>query len=100
MTNYWVISSLNSVSGSKYKFKEISITPLKFVGFVILGLTLVSLTKKMRKRDLIIIISAFLSFILSVYLWFSGEKEMGQYVSIWVPTIIVYGIFVNTLPKR
>ena len=54
----------------------------------------------MRKRDLIIIISAFLSFILSVYMWVSGEKEMGQYVSIWVPTIIVYGIFVNTLPKR
>tara|TARA_B100001057_G_scaffold482665_1_gene558408 strand:+ start:272 stop:436 length:165 start_codon:yes stop_codon:yes gene_type:complete len=54
----------------------------------------------MRKRDLIVIISAFLSFILSVYLWFSGEKEMGQYVSIWVPTIIAYGIFLNTLPKR
>ena len=36
----------------------------------------------MRRRDLIVLISAFLSFILSVYLWFSGEKEMGQYVSI------------------
>jgi hypothetical protein len=30
----------------------------------------------MRKRDLIVLVSAFLSFILSVYLWFSGEKEM------------------------
>ena len=47
----------------------------------------------MRKRDFIVIVSAFLSFILSVYLWFSGEKEMGQYVSIWVPTILVYGIY-------
>ena len=54
----------------------------------------------MRKRDFIVISSAFLSFILSVYLWFSGDKEMGQYVSIWVPTIIAYGIFVNTMPKR
>jgi hypothetical protein len=54
----------------------------------------------MRKRDFIVILSAFLSFILSVYLWFSGDKEMGQYVSIWVPTIIVYVIFVNTMPKR
>jgi hypothetical protein len=25
---------------------------------------------------------------------------MGQYVSIWVPTILVYGIFVNTMPKK
>ncbi len=54
----------------------------------------------MRKRDLIVIVSAFLSFILSVFLWFSGEKQMGQYVSIWVPTILVYGIFVNTLPRK
>jgi hypothetical protein len=25
---------------------------------------------------------------------------MGQYVSIWVPTILVYGIYVNTIPKK
>ena len=54
----------------------------------------------MRKRDLTVLLSALLSFILSVYLWFSGEKEMGQYVSIWVPTILVYGIFLNTIPKK
>jgi hypothetical protein len=54
----------------------------------------------MRKRDIVILTSAFLSFILSVYLWFSGDKEMGQYVSIWVPTIIIYGVFLNTLPKK
>ena len=54
----------------------------------------------MRNRDKVILLSAFLSFLLSVYLWFSGEKEMGQYVSIWVPTIIVFGIFFNTLPRK
>ncbi len=54
----------------------------------------------MRKRDYTVLLSALLSFILSVYLWFSGEKEMGQYVSIWVPTILVYGIFLNTIPKK
>jgi|TARA_B100000700_G_C14957310_1_gene814621 hypothetical protein len=54
----------------------------------------------MRNRDIVILLSAFLSFLLSVYLWFSGEKEMGQYVSIWVPTIIVFGIFFNTLPRK
>tara|TARA_B100001250_G_C19804546_1_gene792656 strand:- start:711 stop:875 length:165 start_codon:yes stop_codon:yes gene_type:complete len=54
----------------------------------------------MRKRDLIVLLSAFLSFVLSVYLWFSGEKEMGQYVSIWVPSIVVFGIFINTMQKK
>ena len=37
---------------------------------------------------------------LRTNLWFSGEKEMGQYVSIWVPTILIYGIFFNTIPKK
>jgi len=54
----------------------------------------------MRIRDIVILLSAFLSFLLSVYLWFSGEKEMGQYVSIWVPTIIVFGVFFNSLPRK
>ena len=54
----------------------------------------------MRNRDIAILLSAFLSFLLSVYLWFSGEKEMGQYVAIWVPTIIVFGIFFNSLPRK
>tara|TARA_B100000073_G_C23600531_1_gene520226 strand:+ start:488 stop:661 length:174 start_codon:yes stop_codon:yes gene_type:complete len=54
----------------------------------------------MRKRDITILISAFLSFLLSVYLWFSGEKVMGQYVSIWVPTILIFGIYFNTLPRK
>ncbi|MFL2630072.1 MAG: hypothetical protein ACJ0NO_06040 [Flavobacteriaceae bacterium] len=54
----------------------------------------------MRNRDIVILLSAFLSFLLSVYLWFSGEKEMGQYVSIWVPTIIVFGVFFNSLPRK
>ena len=54
----------------------------------------------MRKRDITILVSAFLSFLLSVYLWFAGEKVMGQYVSIWVPTILIFGIYFNTLPRK
>ncbi len=32
-----------------------------------------------------------LSFILSVYLWFTGSKEQGLYVGLWVPSILSFG---------
>ena len=41
-----------------------------------------------------ILIAAFLSFLLSVYLWFSGAKEQGVFVAIWVPSILSMGAFV------
>lgn len=41
-----------------------------------------------------ILIAAFLSFLLSVYLWFSGAQEQGVFVAIWVPSILSFGAFV------
>jgi hypothetical protein len=38
--------------------------------------------------------AAFLSFLLSVYLWFSGHKEQGQFVGLWVPSILGLGAMV------
>jgi hypothetical protein len=37
------------------------------------------------------ILAAFLSFLLSVYLWFSGNKDQGVFVGIWVPSILSFG---------
>ena len=36
-------------------------------------------------------LAAFLSFLLSVSLWFSGHKEQGQFVGLWVPSILALG---------
>jgi len=38
-------------------------------------------------------ILAFASFLLSVSLWFGGMKEEGQFVGIWVPSILAAGIY-------
>ncbi len=38
-------------------------------------------------------IAAFLSFLLSVYLWFNGDREAGIFVGIWVPSIVSTGAF-------
>ncbi len=35
--------------------------------------------------------AAFLSFLLSVSLWFSGDRERGLFVGIWVPSICAAG---------
>jgi len=37
------------------------------------------------------IVAAGLSFVLSVSLWFSGKREEGIFVGIWVPSILAFG---------
>ncbi len=39
-------------------------------------------------------LAAFISFVLSVSLWFSGERERGAFVGIWVPSILALGALV------
>ncbi len=39
-------------------------------------------------------IAAFLSFVLSVVLFFSGEENDGIFVGIWVPSILALGAFI------
>ena len=37
------------------------------------------------------VIAAAASFLFSVYLWFSGSKDEGLFVGIWVPSILSFG---------
>jgi len=39
----------------------------------------------------LILVAAFLSFLFSVYLWFSGQRDEGMFVGIWVPSILSLG---------
>jgi hypothetical protein len=47
----------------------------------------------MSKSDKFFTAAAFLAFLFSVGLWFSGQKDAGLYVGIWVPSIISYAVF-------
>ena len=42
---------------------------------------------------------AFVSFLFSVGLWFTGYKQEGLFVGIWVPSILACGCFLNTINK-
>jgi hypothetical protein len=41
-------------------------------------------------------LAAGLSFALSVWLWFSGDRERGLFVGLWVPSILAAGNLVLT----
>ena len=53
-----------------------------------------------QRRNYLILTAAFLSFLLSVYLWFSGQTNEGIFTSIWVPSIITFGIFINVVARE
>lgn len=37
------------------------------------------------------LVAAAISFLLSVGLWFSGSKEQGLFVGLWVPSVLSFG---------
>jgi hypothetical protein len=39
----------------------------------------------------LILLGAFVSFILSVSLWFTGHHDQGIFVGLWVPSILTLG---------
>jgi len=39
----------------------------------------------------LVVIAAFLSFLFSVGLRFSGQREKGVFVGVWVPSILSFG---------
>lgn len=45
----------------------------------------------------LILLAALISFVLSVSLWFSGNKDEGMFVGLWVPSILSLGAFL--LPR-
>jgi hypothetical protein len=40
----------------------------------------------------LILLGAFVSFVLSVSLWFTGHHEQGIFVGLWVPSILTLGV--------
>jgi len=48
----------------------------------------------MNKKQIgkyIFVFAAFVSFLFSISLWFSGQREEGVFVGLWVPSILALG---------
>jgi hypothetical protein len=48
----------------------------------------------------LILLGAFVSFVLSVMLWFGGDRQQGIFVGLWVPSILSLGGVVLRRGKR
>jgi hypothetical protein len=40
----------------------------------------------------LILLGAFISFVISVSLWFTGSHDQGIFVGLWVPSILALGV--------
>jgi hypothetical protein len=54
----------------------------------------VSKMTKMKLAKVGFLTAAGASFLLSVFLWFSGRKDEGLFVGLWVPSILSFGALV------
>ena len=47
----------------------------------------------MKKSDAFFLLAVMISFIVSAYLWFNGQRMEALFTAIWVPSILAFGIF-------
>ena len=47
----------------------------------------------------LILLGAFVSFVLSVSLWFTGNHDQGIFVGLWVPSILALGGLTSGRPR-
>ena len=58
------------------------------------------LTRPETGARALILLGAFVSFVLSVTLWFGGNEEQGIFVGLWVPSILSLGTLVMQRGER
>ena len=46
-----------------------------------------------RNSDMFILLAVAISFALSGFLWFTGNREEGVFTALWVPSILCFGIY-------
>ncbi len=50
-----------------------------------------------KMADACILLSVLLSFAISAYLWFNGQKDEGLFTATWVPSNVGFGIYFKLL---
>mgnify|MGYP006908354201 CR=1 FL=1 len=52
------------------------------------------------KADVFILIGVAISFVLGVYLFFTGDREQGPFTAMWVPALLAFGIYFKLLSRK
>ena len=53
-----------------------------------------------KKADLFLLLGVLISFFVSGYLWFNGQRIEGIFTDIWVPAILGFGIYFKLMLIR
>jgi hypothetical protein len=53
-----------------------------------------------RKSDFFFLLAVAVSFLVSAYLWFNGQRMEGIFTAIWVPSILGFAIYFNLIARR
>ena len=56
--------------------------------------------KKFTLTDKLLFIAALLSLVYSEVLYFTGDKEDANFIGIWVPSILAFGIYLNLIKSK
>ena len=50
-----------------------------------------------KMSDVCILIAVAVSFAVTAYLWFNGQKDQGLFTATWVPSILCFAIYFKVL---
>ncbi len=53
-----------------------------------------------KMSDVCILVAVMVSFAVSGFLWFSGQKDEGLFTAVWVPSILGFGIYFKLLALK
>ena len=53
----------------------------------------------LKTSDYFIFASVFISLALSIFLWFSGSKQAGLFVGLWVPSLLGFASYLKTISR-
>ena len=53
-----------------------------------------------QKSDIFILLAVSISFALSGFLWFTGQRDEGVFTAMWVPSILCFGIYFKLMSLR
>lgn len=54
----------------------------------------------MQRSDSFILAAVAISFVLSGFLWFTGQRDEGVFTAMWVPSILCFGIYFKLMGLR
>jgi hypothetical protein len=53
-----------------------------------------------KQSDFFILLAVAISFVVSGFLWFSGQHEEGLFTATWVPSILCFAIYFKLMAIR